>query len=179
MLLQRDIVLVGLSGGPDSVCLLHLLRRIQERLDLTLHATYVNHNLRPDEVPGEISFCEKTCRELGVNFVLKSVDVVGYQRQRGLSRQEAGRELRYKAFDEATAELGASKIALAHLCAHLKRRGFGIIDCQMETRHLASLGARPIPRREFTARLDALCAQGDVPGHWPTTAIDGHFRRRA
>ena len=71
----------------------------------------------------------------------------------------------------------ASKIALAHLCAHLKRRGFGIIDCQMETRHLASLGARPIPRRDFAARLDDLCARGDAPGPWPAAAIDGHFRR--
>ncbi len=73
----------------------------------------------------------------------------------------------------------ASKIALAHLCAHLKRRGFGIIDCQMETRHLASLGARPIPRRDFAARLDNLCTHGDAPGPWPAAAIDGHFRRLA
>jgi leucyl/phenylalanyl-tRNA--protein transferase len=72
----------------------------------------------------------------------------------------------------------ASKIALAHLCAHLKRRGFGIIDCQMETTHLASLGARPIPRRDFAARLDDLCAQGDEPGHWPVDAIEAHFRRQ-
>jgi leucyl/phenylalanyl-tRNA--protein transferase len=72
----------------------------------------------------------------------------------------------------------ASKIALAHLCAHLKRRGFGIIDCQMETAHLASLGARPIPRREFAARLDELCPRGDAPGHWAPNAIDGHYRRR-
>lgn len=72
----------------------------------------------------------------------------------------------------------ASKIALAHLCAYLKLRGFGIIDCQMETRHLASLGARPIRRRDFAARLDDLCVHGDAPGHWPAAAIDGHFRRR-
>ena len=72
----------------------------------------------------------------------------------------------------------ASKIALAHLCAHIKRRGFGIIDCQMETAHLASLGARPIPRRDFAARLDRLCLRGDAPGQWPAAAIDGHFRRR-
>ena len=72
----------------------------------------------------------------------------------------------------------ASKIALAHLCAYLKLRGFGIIDCQMETRHLASLGARPIPRCDFVARLDALCARGDAAGRWPAAAIDGHFRQR-
>ena len=72
----------------------------------------------------------------------------------------------------------ASKIALAHLCAHLKRRGFGIIDCQMETAHLASLGARPIPRRNFAARLDRLCPLGDPPARWPAAAIDGHFRRQ-
>ena len=72
----------------------------------------------------------------------------------------------------------ASKIALAHLCAYLTQRGFGIIDCQMETAHLASLGARPIPRRDFAARLDDLCGGGDAPGPWPAAAIDGHFRRR-
>jgi leucyl/phenylalanyl-tRNA--protein transferase len=72
----------------------------------------------------------------------------------------------------------ASKIALAHLCAHLKRRRFGIIDCQMETAHLASLGARPIPRRDFAARLDQLCPHGDAPGHWTPDAINGHYRRQ-
>jgi leucyl/phenylalanyl-tRNA---protein transferase len=72
----------------------------------------------------------------------------------------------------------ASKIALAHLCAHLKQRGFGIIDCQMETAHLASLGARPIPRRDFAARLDELCLHGDAPGHWTPDAINGHYRRQ-
>ena len=72
----------------------------------------------------------------------------------------------------------ASKIALAHLCAYLKLRGFGIIDCQMETRHLASLGAHTIPRRDFAARLDDLCANGDAPGPWQAAAIDGNFRQR-
>ncbi|WIM06546.1 MAG: leucyl/phenylalanyl-tRNA--protein transferase [Candidatus Nitricoxidivorans perseverans] len=60
----------------------------------------------------------------------------------------------------------ASKIALAHLCSRLSAHGFGIIDCQMETAHLASLGARPIPRREFVARLESLTHEGDPPGRW-------------
>ena len=71
----------------------------------------------------------------------------------------------------------ASKIALAHLCAYLKQRGFGIIDCQMETRHLASLGARPISRSDFSARLDELCVSGDGPGRWPASAVHDCFRR--
>jgi leucyl/phenylalanyl-tRNA--protein transferase len=72
----------------------------------------------------------------------------------------------------------ASKIALAHLCAHLTRRGFGIIDCQMETRHLASLGARPISRSEFAGRLDVFCPEGDPPGTWAANSIDGYYRGR-
>jgi leucyl/phenylalanyl-tRNA--protein transferase len=71
----------------------------------------------------------------------------------------------------------ASKIALAHLCAHLKRHEFGIIDCQMETAHLASLGARPIPRSDFVALLERLTATDNQPGPWPAAAIDGIFRR--
>ncbi len=71
----------------------------------------------------------------------------------------------------------ASKIALAHLCAYLATREFGIIDCQMETAHLASLGARPIPRDDFIARVAALVDTGDPPGRWPIGGIDEHFRK--
>ncbi len=70
----------------------------------------------------------------------------------------------------------ASKIALAHLCRYLDRSGFGIIDCQMETVHLASLGARTIPRLEFVAMLDRLTASGPLAGRWPADAADGAFR---
>lgn len=61
----------------------------------------------------------------------------------------------------------ASKIAVAHLAAYLERLGFGMVDCQMHTTHLASLGAREIPRDDFIARLDALVAAGPAPGPWP------------
>ncbi|MFN4148659.1 MAG: leucyl/phenylalanyl-tRNA--protein transferase [Rhodocyclaceae bacterium] len=71
----------------------------------------------------------------------------------------------------------ASKIALAHLCRYLLEHNFGMIDCQMETAHLHSLGARPIPREEFVAWLAALVEEGKPPGRWPENAIDGCFRR--
>ncbi|MBI5786559.1 MAG: leucyl/phenylalanyl-tRNA--protein transferase [Rhodocyclales bacterium] len=69
----------------------------------------------------------------------------------------------------------ASKIALAHLSMHLQRHGFGIIDCQMETTHLASLGARPIPRSEFVALLGRLAA-ADFRGEWAADAVLDAFR---
>ena len=71
----------------------------------------------------------------------------------------------------------ASKIALAHLCVHLQRCGFGIIDCQMETKHLASLGARPIPRSEFVALLRrATTADSRPAGRWAADAVRNAFR---
>ncbi len=71
----------------------------------------------------------------------------------------------------------ASKIALAHLGAQLRRLGFGIIDCQMETAHLASLGARPIPRAEFRALLDRLVVDNVEPGRWPADAVADACRK--
>ena len=78
-------------------------------------------------------------------------------------------------FSDAT---DASKIALAHLCALLQQRDFGIIDCQMETTHLASLGAKPISRADFIRRLDELCP--DIPSTpatpWSSAEIAGICR---
>ena len=70
----------------------------------------------------------------------------------------------------------ASKIAIAHLCVLLQQKGFGIIDCQMETSHLASLGARPIPRSEFAARLAELVPQTQEVGRWSANSVSHHYR---
>lgn len=70
----------------------------------------------------------------------------------------------------------ASKIALAHLCRYLERRGFAVIDCQMETAHLASLGARLIARNEFAAGLKTWTREsGGTPGRWCATDAEGLF----
>ncbi len=60
----------------------------------------------------------------------------------------------------------ASKIALVHLVRHLEREGFGIIDCQMRTAHLARFGAREIPRREFVAHVERLVGNREPSGRW-------------
>ena len=75
----------------------------------------------------------------------------------------------------------ASKIALAHLCRLLERRGFVVIDCQMNTAHLASLGAREIPRQAFVAGLAQWTGDAGVGaecgGRWPRDAADEFFRK--
>ena len=67
----------------------------------------------------------------------------------------------------------ASKIALAHLCHHLDVQHFGLIDCQMNTPHLASLGAHEIPRNEFIARLGELTSIASAPGRWADDDANG------
>ncbi len=68
----------------------------------------------------------------------------------------------------------ASKIALAHLAAQLKQWNFGMIDCQMNTPHLASMGAREIPRTEFIARLKELIHYPDIPSPWHIETLSDH-----
>jgi tRNA(Ile)-lysidine synthase len=114
MLKGPETVLVGLSGGPDSVCLLTVMHRIKDAFDLKIHAVYVDHNLRPEETPAEISFCRELCGKVNADFRVKSVDVSGYAKEHHMNKQEAARALRYKAFYEAALEAGADKIALAH-----------------------------------------------------------------
>jgi len=67
-------------------------------------------------------------------------------------------------------ETDASKVAFTWLVRHLHRRGFGLIDCQVYSDHLASLGAEEIARAEFVRHLDTLCEAGDDSGHWAFNA---------
>ncbi len=72
--------------------------------------------------------------------------------------------------------IDASKIALAHLTRFLDEQGFGMIDCQMNTSHLASLGAREIPRSAFSERLHELIAMPPLSGRWPIDGASGVWR---
>jgi tRNA(Ile)-lysidine synthase len=83
MLAEGETVLIGLSGGPDSVCLSLFLSRLTPRFRLKLHALYVDHGLRPGETPGEIAFCEEFCRGLDIPFRAEAIDVKTYAEEEG------------------------------------------------------------------------------------------------
>ena len=114
MLSEGDNVIIGLSGGPDSVCLGIILHKLRVDFNLTLNAVYVDHGLRPDEVENEKAFCKNFCNNLGIGFFTKAVDVKEYAKDRKLNMQEAARELRYHAYEEVSKKACAAKIALGH-----------------------------------------------------------------
>lgn len=106
MLEPCDLVLIGLSGGADSVSLLICLKE----LGFDVSAMHINHNLRGDESKRDEEFCVKLCEKLDVPLTVKSIDVKSYCRENKLGLEEGARELRYKAFSE----FGADKICTAH-----------------------------------------------------------------
>ncbi len=114
MLTGGDSVLIGLSGGPDSVCLLAMLDALRLEFQLSLHAGYIDHRMRPGETPSEIAFCRRLCDSHGISLTTREVDVLECVRKEGLNKQEAARELRYRAFDDMARDLGTTKLALGH-----------------------------------------------------------------
>jgi tRNA(Ile)-lysidine synthase len=114
MLSGGETILIGFSGGPDSVCLVHILNRLRDSLKLDLHAIYIDHRLRPGETEKEISFCRDFCHALSVPFMTKSIEVKTYAAEEKLNKQEAARLLRYRIFEETVHEVNAHKIALGH-----------------------------------------------------------------
>lgn len=112
MLKPGDKVIAGLSGGADSVTLLHALKSLENTLGIELYACHINHNLRGSESDGDQLFAENLCKRLGVEIKVFSVDVKGGI-EKHQSTEEKARELRYGAFKEISEELGA-KVATAH-----------------------------------------------------------------
>ena len=107
-------VVMGLSGGADSVCLLSVLRRMSEEKGFVLHAVHVHHGIRGEEADRDRDFCRKLCEKFNVLLTEYEYDVPLYAGEHGMSSEEAGRFLRYKAFDETADRLGDAVIAVAH-----------------------------------------------------------------
>lgn len=104
-------VLCALSGGADSVCLLHLLA---QRQDITLSAAHFNHCLRGDGSDGDEAFVRALCDRLGIPLTVGRGDVNAFSEENGLSVEEAARVLRYRFLEETAERSGCDLIATAH-----------------------------------------------------------------
>ena len=113
MLQEGDRVVVGVSGGADSVCLLFLLLEWQKEHPLDIAVVHVNHGIRA-EAGEDAHYVEQLCTENHLPFFLTQADVRDRAHREKLSEEEAGRRTRYEAFEKAAKEWGAGKIAVAH-----------------------------------------------------------------
>ena len=114
-LIQKgDKIVVGLSGGPDSVCLLHILSRLKDKFDLEIYAAHLNHQIRGIEAQKDAFYISKLCEEMGITFFIKSINVPEYCEKNGVSIEEGARKLRYEMFYEVKNNTRANKIAIGH-----------------------------------------------------------------
>jgi tRNA(Ile)-lysidine synthase len=107
-------IIIAVSGGPDSMALLHLLADARKRLDLELTAVWVNHCLRPKETPREEQTVLAATEKLRINCVRHRVDAASSASEQGISLEHAARDLRYAALRATAREAGAEYIAVAH-----------------------------------------------------------------
>ncbi|MGL4452144.1 MAG: tRNA lysidine(34) synthetase TilS [Sarcina sp.] len=114
MIEEGDKVLVALSGGPDSVCLLHLLHSLKDELKIDLYAAHVNHLIRGEEAFADEIYAKELCESLDVKFFVKRVCVENIAKEKGISTEMAGRDERYGFFNEIRDEENITKIAIAH-----------------------------------------------------------------
>ena len=109
-----DKIVLGISGGPDSVCLLHILNRLKEKLNIELYAAHMNHQIRGIEAQKDALYVADLCDKMGITYFVKSIDVPKYCSDNGLSIEEGARKLRYEMFDEIKQKTKSNKIAIGH-----------------------------------------------------------------
>ena len=115
MISEGDTVIAGVSGGADSVCLLHLLADYAQKVPITLRVVHVEHGIRGKEALDDMVFVQKLCEKLNIPCSVYHYRVPQLAKEQGLSEEEAGRLVRYQAFDREQERIeGRVKIAVAH-----------------------------------------------------------------
>ncbi|NLP17326.1 MAG: tRNA lysidine(34) synthetase TilS [Clostridiales bacterium] len=109
-----DRVLIGVSGGADSVCLLHILTTLYRDADVGIFVVHVHHGIRDEEANEDEAFVKDLCGRLGVEYSAYHFDVKDIADKEGLSEEEAGRKVRYEAFVDASIRNRCNKVAIAH-----------------------------------------------------------------
>ena len=114
LLENGDTVICAVSGGADSVCLLHLMQSLKCDYNLTVYVANVNHLIRGEESDRDSNFVKSVCKAADVKCFYREYNVKEIAKVRKTGEEECGRILRYEFFDEISKELGGAKIATAH-----------------------------------------------------------------
>ncbi|MCF8093985.1 MAG: tRNA lysidine(34) synthetase TilS [Desulfobacteraceae bacterium] len=114
MLAANQSVLVGVSGGPDSVALLYVLLRLSAAYRWCLGVAHLNHGLRAQESDAEASFVKDLAKRLNLSYFYEIKDIHAMGMQKGINLEEAGRNARYDFFRKTAAKAGYDKIAVGH-----------------------------------------------------------------
>jgi tRNA(Ile)-lysidine synthase len=113
MILPQETVLVGVSGGPDSLTLLYALNALRGELDCSLHVVHLNHCLRPDSAE-DATFVSTHAERLNLPISIDEIDVPQLGREQRISVETAARQARYQFYEDISEQIGATKIALGH-----------------------------------------------------------------
>ncbi len=113
LLPMGEPIVVGVSGGPDSLCLLHLLRELAPAYGVTLHVAHLNHGIRA-EAEAEACYVAQLCHRWGLPCIVERADVPAQAAAQGLSVEEAARQARYAFLGRLARSLGARTVAVAH-----------------------------------------------------------------
>jgi tRNA(Ile)-lysidine synthase len=114
LLAEGETVVVGVSGGPDSLCLLHVLNRLRERYGIELHVAHLDHRLRGLESEEDAAFVARLAKEWGLPAIIEARDVPRLARENKLASEEAARQSRYSFLAQVALAEGAKRIAVGH-----------------------------------------------------------------
>ena len=148
--LRDKTILVGVSGGPDSMALLHFLLQLKNEWCFKLIAISIDHQLRGEESEADIEYVKKRCQQWDVPFVAVTVDVKTYQERNKVSTQVAARKLRYEAFYEQMERFNGDYLALGH---HADDQVETLLMAVVRTTNLSSLSGIPMTRRFATGEI--------------------------
>ena len=180
-----DGVVVGLSGGPDSVFLLYALHTLQPRMGFTLWAVHVHHGIRGAEADRDEAFSEKLCAKLDIPFQAVHVAAPAYAAQHGLSLEEAARILRYEALEAARQQLGQTRAAWIAVAHHLDDQAETVLHNLVRGAGLRGLAGMENRRNHVIRPLLSIkredilkwLKQYDIPYVTDSTNADPHYTR--
>ena len=110
-----DKIVLGVSGGPDSMCMLDMMRELKEEknINFEIYVAHVNHMIREEAIDDE-KYVQNYCLKHNIEFFVKRVDVQKIANDKKIGTEEAGRKVRYDFFEEVLQKTGSNKIAIAH-----------------------------------------------------------------
>ena len=110
---ENDKIICGVSGGPDSICMLDILKDLKEELKFEIVVCHINHLIREEAISDE-EYVVNYCKENNIKCYVKRIDVKKYANNNKQGTEEAGRTVRYEFFEEILQKTNANKIAIAH-----------------------------------------------------------------